>query len=373
MDLTIERDEFSRGLARIQGVIERRGTHPILSHVLLQAKDSGLKITATNTEVAYIGDLTASVQKTGEIAVDATQLFQMVRQLPEPSVRLSLQAGRRLEVSSGRASFRLPGCVSEEYPALPDFQARGQVKLQEHQLKQLVEQTSFSIARDDARYGLNGAHIEEQTINEEPRLRMVSTDGHRLSSSQCSFDGKLDITPRMLIPRKALTVLRKLLDSGGGEIDLSFGEGAIKIKRPGQEFWFRLIDGEFPDYRAVVPTSSSRLAKIRTDVLSSALKRVSILVQDRDRARAVCFEFKAEELKIDVTHLEKGEAREFIAIEFEGEPITIGFNAGYLQDILSVTSSEFLTMEMGEVLDPCIVKAAQDPDSFFVVMPMQLD
>ena len=182
MDLFIDRDQLGRGLARVQGVIERRSTHPLLSHVLMDAQEGRLRITATDTEVAYIGDLAANVEKSGDIAVDAANLFQIVRALPEPTVQLSRQDNNRLEVRSGRAQFKLPGYASEDYPPLPPFEARGAAKVTEGALRRLVEQTSFAVATDDVRYGLNGAHMEEAELEGARVLRMVATDGHRLSA-----------------------------------------------------------------------------------------------------------------------------------------------------------------------------------------------
>src|SRR5688572_11252315 len=158
MDLYIERDELGRGLARVQGIIERRSTHPLLSHVLLNARAgadptaSGLRMTATDTEVAYIGDLAANVRTPGQLAVDAGNLFQIVRSLPEPTVQLSATGNKRLEIKSGRSQFKLPGHAAEDFPALPPFDARGTATMKEGVLRRLVEQTSFAVATDDVRY-----------------------------------------------------------------------------------------------------------------------------------------------------------------------------------------------------------------------------
>ena len=184
MDLFIDRDQLGRGLARVQGIIERRSTHPLLAHVLMDARDGRLRITATDTEVAYIGDMAANLESEGDIAVDATNLFQIVRALPEPTIKLTKQDASRLEISSGRAQFKLPGYAAEDFPALPPFEARGAAKIAEGALRRLVEQTAFSVSSDDVRYGLNGAHLEEDEVDGERILRVVATDGHRLSAAR---------------------------------------------------------------------------------------------------------------------------------------------------------------------------------------------
>lgn len=372
MDLYIDRDEFSRGLAHVQGVVERRSTQPVLAHVLLHARTEGLRITATDTEVAFIGDLAANVSHGGEVAVDAANLFQVVRTLPEQTVRLSVGSGNKLEIASGRALFRLPGVSADEYPPLPAFDARGAAKLSESALRRVVEQTQFAVATDDARYGLNGAHLEASERGGQHLLRVVATDGHRMSIAEAPYEGELAITPRMLVPRKALGVLRRLLDGGDASmVELAFGDGAIRVSRPQQTFWFRLLDGEFPDYRAVVPQKGKHRAVVRSAELANTLKRVAILVADRPRA--VRFAFDDTEVEIQIQNVDRGEVKERVPIELDGGPITVGFNVRYLQDILGVLTSETLVLEMDHPLGPCLVRDPNDENAFFVVMPMRLD
>ena len=209
MNLFIDRDAFARGLARVQGIVERRGPHPVLSHVLLHAREGGLRMTATDTEVAYIGDIAANVEQAGEIAVDAAHLFQVVRTLPDATVQLKVGAGSRLEITSGRAFFRLPGTAAEEYPSLQAFDAKGSIKLTESDLRRLVEQTSFAVATDDGRYGFNGAQIEEVEDN-GARMRFVATNGHRLAASEVTFEAE-QVTSMVDGGKKFVEEMRRLL------------------------------------------------------------------------------------------------------------------------------------------------------------------
>lgn len=371
MELYIDRDALSRGLARIQGIIERRTTHPILSHVLLHAREGGLRMTATDTEVGYTGELEANVQAGGEVAVDAAGLFQVVRSLPEPTVHLKLVDGQRLEIGSGRAHFKLLGVAASEYPALPPFEAEATATVSSSGLARLVEQVGFSIATEDVRWGINGAHLEEVEHEGESRLRMVATDRHRLACSECVFEGTTRFTPRMLVPRKALAVLRKLLESGEEKVELDFGEGALQMRRPSETFWFRLLDGEFPDYKAVVPKDNKHAAMVRRSDLAATLRRVNILVPDR--ARPVRFAFTESELLVEVHNVDRGEVHEAVPIELTGEPITVGFNARYLAEILGVLRGDRVLLELAHPLAPCLVRDPEDDEAFFVVMPMRLD
>ena len=371
MDIYIDRDELSRGLSRVQGVIERRSTHPLLSHVLLHARDGGLRMTATDTEIAFIGDLAANVEKPGQIAVDAASFFQVVRAMPESTIRLTLTSNQRLEIRSGRSDFKLPAVAAEEYPPLPAFEATGTVPIAEDELLRLIEQTHFAVAADDARYGLNGVHMEEREDKGVRHLRFIATDGHRLSAAQVPVEAELKITPRMLVPRKALGVMKKLLGARKEPLEVVFGEGAMRLTLPGQSLWFRLLEGEFPDYEAVVPTDNKVFATVDRESLLASLRRVGILVADR--ARAVRFAFDAEQLEIQVQNSDRGEVKESVQVELDGEPITVGFNARYLQEILSVMNGPVVRLSMAHPLAPCLVEDPEQPSAFFVVMPMRLD
>jgi DNA polymerase-3 subunit beta len=267
--------------------------------------------------------------------------------------------------------FKLLGIAAEEYPALPPFDATGTAEIAESNLRRVVDQVAFSVASEDVRWGLNGAHLEVRESDSGRRLRFAATDGHRLACAETDFEGSFELTPRMLVPRKALAVLKKLLGGGTGTVSLDFGEGALQLRRPGQAFWFRLLDGEFPDYKAVIPTENKHRAIVRRQDMGSTLKRVNILVPER--GRPVKFNFDEEELEVQVENLDRGEVRETLPVELEGEAITVGFNARYLQEILGVLEGDRVTLELAHPLAPCLVRDEEDDSAFFVVMPMRLD
>ncbi len=371
MDIYIDRDELSRGLARVQGVIERRSTHPTLSHVLLHARDSGLRLTATDTEVAFIGDLSSNTTAEGRITVEAQKLFQIIRAMPEATVRLQATSNRTLQISSGRSRFELPGGAAEDFPSLPAFEQLGSVRIAEGELLRLIEQTHFAVATEDVRYGLNGVHMEERTVDGERRLRFVATDGHRLSSSEAAVEGELHLTPRMLVPRKALLVMKKLLGRTTDPVELAFGEGAVRLTLPSQTFWFRLLDGDFPDYEAVVPNDNKVFAVLDRAALLAALRRVAIVVSER--SRAVRFGFTEDALTIQVNQTDAADMKEDVPLELEGSPITVGFNPRYLQDILTVLEGPRVRLSLAHPLAPCLVEDVDTDAAFFVVMPMRLD
>lgn len=372
MDLYIERDELIRGLGRVQGIVERRPTTQALSHVLLQARDGGLTMTATDTALTLVAQYPARVEEPGELSVDAAHFFQIARSLAEPTVHLQTQPGNRMSVRCGSAEFTIHGMAAEEFPPLATRDDRSSLTVSGGDLRRLIEETLFSVSPDDNRYGLNGAHLEELTTDKgQSRIRVVTTDGSRLSVSEAPFSGQFGMGRRMLLPRKALGEIKKLVEADGEAWRVSFGENSSTFSTPSLTLMVRLIDGEFPNYRQVLPGASRRTIRVPREAFTAAIKRVSIVASDRNHS--VRFAFEPDQVVLSAENVDLGNARETVPAELDGEPLFTGFNVKYFQDILSATRSEIIQLELVDVLDPCIVRFPDRDDALFVVMPMRLD
>jgi DNA polymerase III subunit beta len=386
MNLYIERDQLIRGLQRVQGIVERRTTNISLAHVLLSAEntegsDTGsVRMTATDTMVALVASYPARVEKTGELSVDAQAFFQIARALPEPSVHLVADHTNRLQISSGKSVFNIVGMGPEDFPPLPSRDEKSMLKVSGKDLRRLIEETHFSVSGDDNRYGLNGAHLEEVSgSNGSPRVRVVTTDGSRLSWSETGYEGKFGMGRRMLLPRKVLGEVKKLVESDDASWDIAFGErsaqfhteGSGEGAKDGVDLMVRLVDGEFPDYRQVLPSAFKRSIQLRTDRFADALRRVAIVATDRNHS--VRFAFQEDGLVLSASNVDMGDAREEVPAEVQGQPLVTGFNVKYFQDILGATKSDRIQLEMGDALDPCIVRIPDRDDCEFVVMPMRME
>ncbi len=372
MELYIDRDELIRGLARVQGIVERRTTNPALAHVLLSASGESLRMTATDTMVALVADYAARVETEGDLSVDAQSFFQIARSLPEPTVHLELTSSNRLAVRSGQAQFHIVGMAADEYPPLPARDDRATLDVAGSDLCRIIEETLYAVSTDDNRYGLNGAHLEEITGEDSSaRVRLVTTDGSRLSWSEAVYNGEFGMGRRMLLPRKALGEVRKLSSTEGERWDIAFGERSATFATRGLTFMVRLVDGEFPEYRQVLPEACKRTITLDRQAFSDALRRVSIVASDRNHS--VRFAFETDRLVLTAQNVDLGDAREELPAGLEGEPLFTGFNVKYFQDILAATRSDRLLLELGDALDPCIVRLPDRDDALFVVMPMRLD
>ena len=372
MDLYIDRNELIRGLARVQGIVERRTTNISLAHVMLSASDDALRMTATDTMLTLVARYPARVQGGGELSVDAQSFFQIARALPEPTVHLQSAAGNRLQVRCGNAEFQVVGMGAESFPPRPSTAEHSALKVAGGALRRIIEETAFSVSTDDNRYGLNGAHMEEvESEGGESRLRLVTTDGSRLSYSEAMFEGDFGMGRKMLLPRKALTEIRKLVDDDNAEWRVAFGDREATFSTEDLTLTVRLVDGEFPDYRRVLPASFRRRVTVSREQFSNALKRVAIVASDRNHS--VRFSFEKDRLVLAAQNVDLGEAREEMPVEMDGEPMATGFNVKYFQDVLGATRGDQLRLHLGEALDPCIVRIPDRDDNLFVVMPMRLD
>ena len=370
MDFLIDRDELIRALTRAQGIVEKRSPTAILTSVLVQASPGGVRFTATDKAMTFFGDFVANVKTPGEAAIDAATFFSVARVLPTQVVHVRLVDAARVEVKCGSSLFKLAASPAGDFPVTPPLDQSRTVRLEADHLRKLIAQTLFSVAPDDNKYGLCGAHVED-VAGERPMLRMVSTDGSRLSWSQVPYAGDLAVHRRTLLPRKALAERLKLLEGLEGELEIAFGERAALLRTPGAQLHVRLLEADFPDYRQVLPASWKRRVVVDRDAFGEALRRVSIFASDK--SRSVRFAFQDDRIVLTASELDAGDSREEFAADLQGEPITIGFNARFVQEVLAACPDGRIVIELGDALSPCIVKAQDDADALFVIMPIRLD
>ncbi len=371
MHLMIHREELVRALARAQGIAGKRSTSPVLSSVLLQASGETLRATATDQAITLVADYAATIKTPGEVAVDATNFFQAAKVLRGDIVTLKLLDNGRLEVRSGSTVYNLTTIPSTEFPvAAAPWHARA-LFVRASDLRHTIDRVHFSVAGDDNRYGLNGAHVEDVSTHRHRLLRFVGTDGNRLTWAQMPYRGALGIGRKMLLPRKGLGEVRKLLEGYEGEVGIAFGERDALVEWPGVMVHLMLLEADFPDYRQVLPSTFKRRAVVEKSALRDALWGVSILATDA--SNSVKFQFSSEGLVLSARKLDAGDSRDEVPMGYSGEPIAMGFNARFVGEVLAVIGGSRVSFEFGDALSPCIIRDVDAESVAFVVMPVCLD
>ena len=368
MEFRIAADELKKALYRAQGIVERKTTMPILANVLVNATKSGVQITAFDLDLGIVSEHPAEVTKPGALTLSAKYLFDIVQNLPEAQVTVKKLANNYAEITSGPAHFKIVGMAAEEYPKLPKEENAPLVKVNGAVLLEMIKKTAFAISTDETRYILNGVLFEPR---EGGKVRMVATDGHRLCLVERELEGDFKLKAGVIVPRKGLFELKRLLDEAPeAECQLGFAENSALFKKPGLTMVMRLIDGQFPEYQRVIPKEGEKNVLVPKTRFLEGLKRISLL--SADKSNAVKIGLAPNQLRITSQNPDLGEAKDDLDIAYGGGPITIGFNARYLVDVLSVMESDEVTFELGDEHSPGVLHTPGDRSYTAVVMPMRV-
>lgn len=368
MEIKITKTELLKGLTLVQGVVEKKTTMPILANVLLEAKGKDFSITATDLEVGVNSLLAAEIVKPGKVAVHAKGIYDIVKELPEGVVHITVGDNHRVDISCDRAQFKVVGLSPDEFPSLPKKGNGTTIKVEGGVINQMIEKTSFAMSTDEMRQNLNGVYLEEN--GGKGTLRMVAIDGHRLSICDRKIQGDWKLPKGVIIPRKGVVELKRLIDLAEGTIDLCIDEKHVIVSNDNTTLVVRLIDGKFPPYKQVMPKEPKRAVAIDRKAMLQALRRVSVL--SADRSKGVKFVFSPKNLEISTSNPDFGEAREEMSIKYKGEHFEIGFNARYFIDVLGIIGDDEASFQMGDDTTPCVLKSGQDDGFTHIIMPMRL-
>ena len=373
MKLSISKNELQRGLARIQAIVEKRNTMPILANAHLTAAGEGdtgtLELAATDLEVGIRSSHSATVTEGGSVTVSARKLYEIVRELPEEPVRLDVSANAYISIHCARANFTLAGNLPDEYPTLPTASPGQMTTIQAVVLSEMIERTIYAASADETRYNLNGVYFE--WLPDVEKLRMVGTDGHRLAYVDRPLASPLkSLEHGVIMPRKALVELKRLVDEeDADEVEIGFEGNNGLIRKEGVTLVMRLIEGEFPNYRQVIPQELTQQLLVPIEMLKHALRRVALL--SSERSHAVKFQLGAGLLRLSSNNPDLGEAQEDLDVDYAGKDVTIAFNARYLLDTLSVLSAKEVRLFLQDEHSPTQLIPADDEDTLAVIMPMR--
>jgi DNA polymerase-3 subunit beta len=372
MHFKIEKDIFLRGLGRIQGIVEKRNTIPILSNVLVEAGDGEVCLTATDLEVGMRSSYAAAVTTPGRITISAKKIYEIIKELPEREVSFRAKENCWVEIRCGKALFNIVGLSPEEFPYFPLPDKERLVPVRSDVLREMIEKTAFSMSADESKYNLNGIYFRALEDQGREMLRLVATDGHRLSMVQRPLDGSLipELQKGVIFPRKGVVELKKIAEEGEGDLKIGFRDNNAVVVKDQTVVVMRLVDGDFPDYNRVIPRQNEYSARIPRDPFFHALRRMSIL--SSEKSRGVKTVLKHGLLELSSSNPEFGDAREDLEIDYSGPEVAIGFNARYLLDILQAQNDQQIRFNIRDNMSPGLLRPDQGEDELAVVMPMRL-
>jgi DNA polymerase III subunit beta len=368
MKLKITRDNLQQGLAAVGASIPTRTTLPVLSNILIDVSEDSIAMSGTDLDIAVSVTVPADVDEPGSLTVPAKKLQELARELPEHPVRITAK-GDRLELSCGRATFKLNGMPRDEFPTFPTVDFNDAWTIQGKLLHDLIHQTSFAVSTEESRPILNG--VLWQLGADE--MRMVATNGHRLARMKVSSTAKGAPQADLIVPPKALAQVQRLF-SGDDEIEVARSENHIGFRKDGTHVFTRLIEGPYPNYEQVIPKDNDKFAIADRNQLVQALRRMAVVASDQ--THRVRLGFTSNTVRFSVETPDLGEAHEDLEVEYAGETMDIGFNASYLLEVLRYMPTEevrltFKAPERAATIEPANAPEGS-PDYLCLVMPLRL-
>ncbi|RNC67683.1 MAG: DNA polymerase III subunit beta [Desulfuromonadales bacterium] len=372
MEFKIDKDTFSRALQKIQGIVEKRNTMPILSNVLIEANTEGIELTATDLEVGMKSSYPTSVTREGKITISAKKLYEIIKELPDEAISFATKENDWVDIRCGKAHFSIVGLSPEEFPYFPKVNEESFIRIESAFLADMIEKTAYAICFDETKYNLNGIFVKAAEENGRAFLRMVATDGHRLSITEKEFNGTVspEMAKGVIFPKKGIFELKKMCEEETTELSLGFMDNSAVIRKGNTVVVMRLVDGEFPDYTRVVPVANDKIVTVARDSFLHSLRRMSIL--SSEKFKGIKMEVQDGGMVISSSNPELGEASEELEAVYAGIPLSIRFNAKYLLDVLSVLHESEVALVLRDELSPAIVKPAGIDGFTAVIMPMRL-
>jgi len=369
--LTIERAPLLKALNHLHGIVDRRQTIPILGNALMRADEGRLLLTTTDMDLGMSESIPAMVATEGTTTAPANTLYDIVRKLRDGAqVELEL-AKNDLALRSGRSRFTLPTIGADDYPVMRADDLQHLFSIPSADLRKLIDRTRFAISTEKTRHYLNGIYLHAaQDDGAERVLRAVATDGHRLALSDVPLPDGAAGMPGVIVPRKTVLELGKLIDDVEGDIATAVGKSKCTFAAGAWSATSKLIDGEFPEYRRVIPSGNNKVLEVARREFTEAVDRVATIITERSRA----IRLSIDDGKINITAREvaAGSATEDIEGRYDAPAIEIGFNSRYLADIAGQIDGETLRIDLGDPGGPALIRDAADQSALYVLMPMRV-
>lgn len=371
MEIRVDREELFKSVSRVQSVIEKRSNMPILSTVLLTTSSGNVELSATDLELGLKQVIPAEVIKEGSLTISGRKLFEILKESRKPTFHITGKENNWALINDGVARFDLACQPADEFPSFVEPEDVNMVEIETEILTEMINKTIYAVTMEETGFKLSGVLTEKVVKDEVLFLRMVSTDGHRLSLIDKSFAGieSLELEKGVMIPKKGVTELNKLA-SEGGSIHIGFQEKSCVARKKDAMMVMRLLETKFPDYHAVIPSEEKYSLNLNRISLLEAMRKMLILSNERYRAVKIAIENDIMELVS--TNPDLGEAREDMEVEYKGERLEIGFNPRYFVDTLQAMESEFVALSFIDASKPCVITGEADIGFLGLIMPMRV-
>jgi DNA polymerase-3 subunit beta len=368
MRFTISREKLQEGLAAVTAAVPAKTTLPVLSNLLVETTERGIRFSATDLDIAVSTEVSADVQTPGAITIPAKKLSEIARELPPSPVKISASGEQRVTIDCGRSKFKLLGLPRDEFPTFPTVRFNDSWRVKSGELQKLISHVAFAVSTEESRPILNGVLWELR----EDRMRMVATNGHRLSKMELPVEASSAPPGDLIVPPKALEQIKRLFPAEE-ELEIARGENHLGFRSPFTSVFTRLVEGPYPNYEQVIPKDNDRFCLCDKAALTSALKRMSVIASDQ--THRIKMSFNTGMLKFSVTTPDLGEASDELPVNYNGDQLDIGFNATYLLEILRYMPTEqvrltFKAPERAATIEP---EGWDDPAKYLcLVMPLRL-
>ena len=371
MQFVVNRDTLLKSLNFVQGVVEKKNTLPILSNVLLQLKDKKLSIVATDLDIIFCDVISeVKILNEGSTTTSAAILYDILRKISSNSeLNFELKSENKLSLKSENADFNLLCLPTDNFPTFADEFEGHEISLNNNRFLKLLNKTKISISNDDTRHYLNGIFLHITEAHGRNFLTGVATDSHRLSSSSLEVDNTSDFTS-LIIPRKTVFQLCSLLSESTNQLTMQTSDNKIKFALGNMKLISKVIDGKFPDYKKVVPTTNDKTLVVSTRDFINSIERVASV--SLDRKEGVKLVINKESVQLSVNSANSGEGNEIIKAQFNADNLQISFNSKYLIDIASEVEDKNLKLNLKDSVSPVLIEDSSDKNSYYVIMPMKI-
>lgn len=374
MIINVSRNELYMNVSSLQNVTSKKGTIAILANILIETSNESIILTATDLEVGIRIEIQAEVLKQGSITLPSRKLFEMIREINDEHIHLEVLENKWVKISTSSGNYNISGTDSEEYPSLPEFKKEILSSISSDILSEAIDKTQFSIAQDnDNQFNLMGLLFEKEIRDNKNYLRLVSSDGHRLSLFEREFDtdvSRLLIDNIVLIPKKGMLEVRKLCEHNDF-IEIGFDNKQAIFKSYRTIIIVRLLNGEFPNYRNIFKSISKNVPiEIDRANFISSMKRINLFTEDLYNSVHFCF--SSNKLILTSQNMDIGSAKEELPINYNGEELNLGFNGKYFVESLQVMNSTKIKAYINTEKSPCLIEGDDDPGFMSIIMPMKI-